>query len=162
MTEAKLELLGDAMDAWKFLELADEYANAADTLRKLHRVSKPQSLAPFRFAALHAVELYLSAFLRLHGHESAEIRKSGHRYCDKAQAAGLHGLVLRKRTLKHLHDATEAREYLVTRYDAPGLAGTSPLSRLEATLSEVKRKVSGPIRATKNPGVSAGAATLAK
>ncbi len=141
MADSAADYPGDAMAARQTLELANEFRNAAKTLLKLNR-RDPLSMAPYRLASLHALELYLSAYLRVHGHDNPAIRKTGHRFGDKAKLASEHGLVLRVKTFEHLHDLTDKREYLVTRYDPMLLATTSQVNRLEATLEEVFRKVS--------------------
>lgn len=141
MADSATDYPGDAMAARQTLDLANEFRNAAKTLLKLKR-RDPLSMAPYRLAALHALELYLSAYLRVHGHDNPAIRKTGHRFYDKARHASEHGLVLRMKTLEHLRTLTDKREYLVTRYDVAQLATATQINRLDATLEEVFRKVS--------------------
>ena len=121
--------------------LADEYRKAAHLLQRLGRTGEPLSRAPFRLAAIHAIELYLNALLLHRGYAPSEIRRMQH---DLAQRTGLAiacGLRLRSRTAVHLNALAENREYLVTRY-GPEISGTiSRINRLEATLDEVARKV---------------------
>lgn len=129
-------------DARQSLALAGEYHAAAKALRAHVRRGEPLSGAPFRFACLHAIELYLGAFLRLHGLCDGDLRKTGHQFCAKAALAVGHGLVLRAGTLGHLVEMTGRGEYRHMRYDPLALAQqVSPVNRLEATLDEVAAKV---------------------
>src|SRR5512136_1335874 len=108
---------GDGMDALSTLALAAEFAQASKALRKLGRRRQAESYAPFRFAALHAIELYLAAFLKLHGLDNSELRSTGHRFCTKTELAKEHGLRLRKKTQAHLVELSGNREYQAVRYD---------------------------------------------
>ena len=146
---------GDGMDALSTLALAGEFAQASKALRKLGRMRQAQSHAPFRFAALHAIELYLAAYLRLHGLDNAELRSTGHRFCTKAELAREHGLQLRKKTHAHLVELSGNREYQAVRYDTAMLPRLTQINRLEATRDELAAKVtmmveaqSGDIRAS--------------
>jgi hypothetical protein len=132
---------GDSMDALSTLALAAEYAQASKALRKLGRMRQAQSYAPFRFAALHAIELYLSAYLRLHGLDNAELRSTGHRFCAKTELATQHGLRLRKKTHAHLIELSGNREYQAVRYDTTMLALLTKINRLEATRDEIAAEV---------------------
>lgn len=77
-----------------FFNLAESYWTAAVALesaqlRATHRNS------PISFLYYHAIELYLKAFLRAHGHSAKELRgkKFGHRTCclsERAAGFGLH------------------------------------------------------------------------
>jgi hypothetical protein len=96
----------------------------------------------FGLTAIHAVELYLNAFLLRHGHSPSQVRKLQHDLLARAELAIAGGLTLRKRTAEHLRSLSAGREYLVSRY-APELAETmSQINRLAATLDEVANKVS--------------------
>ena len=64
----------------------------------------------------------------------------------KLRQAEVKGLKLRKKTLDHLHELTKSREYLTSRYD-PSDPGSSPLTRLKASLHDVRKKVSQEIQA---------------
>ncbi|RUW22188.1 hypothetical protein EOA38_31315, partial [Mesorhizobium sp. M1E.F.Ca.ET.041.01.1.1] len=59
-------------------ELAEEYRKAANHLLQLGRPGKPLTRAPFRLAAIHAIELYLTALLLHSGHNPNQIRKMHH------------------------------------------------------------------------------------
>jgi hypothetical protein len=121
--------------------LADEYRKAARLLQQLGRAGEPLSRAPFRLSAIHAIELYLNAFLLHRGYAPSEIRRMHHNLAERTDLAIVGGLRLRSRTTAHLHTLAANREYLVTRY-GPELSGTaSQINRLEATLAEVSRKV---------------------
>ena len=121
--------------------LADRYREAAHLLQQMGRPRDMLSRAPFRLAAIHAIELYLNALLLHRGIDPRRIRGMQHDLAQRTQMAASNGLRLRARTTAHLWTVGEQREYLVTRY-GPELAGTaSQVNRLAATLEEVGRKV---------------------
>ncbi|MEQ1492000.1 MAG: hypothetical protein ABL932_15770 [Terricaulis sp.] len=120
--------------------LADEYRKATRVLLELGRRGAPLTYAPFRLTAIHAVELYLNAFLLRGGHAPGEIRRLQHDLWARAELALAGGLQLRKRTSAHLRSLNAKREYLASRY-GPELAATmSQINRLGATLEEVATK----------------------
>ena len=123
------------------LLLAREYRLAAEFLLPTGRRKSPLSRMPFRLMAIHAVELYLDAFLRARGHTAAELRRRPHNFAARSELALKAGLNLRKRTVKHLGTLTTTREYLVARYGAEQVVPMSPLNRLSATLQDVANKV---------------------
>jgi hypothetical protein len=127
--------------------MADAYAAAARELLAPGRRSDPVAQAPGRLLALHATELYLSAWLRRAGESGRQVRARQHDLAGRAQAALALGLGLRRRTACHLARANDLREYLVVRYEPDGLADLSQVNRLLATLEEVAHKV----RATPAP-----------
>ena len=123
----------------QILQLAEQYRVAAEALRPLGRRSKPLSWAPYRFVAIHAIELHLNALLVAKGLTPASIRGMQHDLATRTDAAIIAGLGLRKRTALHLRSLSERREYLITRYD-PALSAASEINRLAATLEEVSSK----------------------
>ncbi len=132
---------GDTADAVQFLKLATEFRMAAKSLEQLGRPGQPMSRAPYRFAAIHAIELYLNALLRHAGLSVSQIRNMHHNLEARTTLAEDCGLRLRKRTLKHLSTITDSREYLVSRYDPEMIGTVSELNRLNASLDEVAQKV---------------------
>jgi hypothetical protein len=126
--------------------LADEYRTAAHLLLDLGRPGNALSRAPYRLAAIHAIELYLSAFLLHKGHAPSKIRGLQHRLKDRADLSIVSGLQLRKRTAAHLVALDDNQEYLVTRYRPQMMAKVTQVNRLRATLDEVADKVSRAIR----------------
>jgi hypothetical protein len=132
------------------LRMADAYAAAARELLAPGRRSDPFAQAPGRLLALHATELYLSAWLRQAGESGRQVRARQHDLAGRAGAVLALGLGLRRRTACHLARANDLREYLVVRYDPDGLAELSQVNRLLATLEEVAHKV----RATPAPARS--------
>lgn len=121
--------------------LAAEYHSAADALLLKGRPRELISRAPARLCAIHAIELYLNAFLLATGDPPERIRAHFHNLAERAERAVERGLVLRKLTLAHLAKMTEAREYLISRY-GPELSTTlSESNRLMATLNEIARKI---------------------
>lgn len=123
------------------LRLASEYRKAAHHLLPLGRRGDPSSRAPFRLSAIHAIELYLNAFLLHRGETAASIRGMQHDLATRAERAGEKGLRLRKRTAGHLQSMEEKREYLVSRYSPEMTSTVSQVNRLTATLDEVAEKV---------------------
>lgn len=70
------------------LLLADEYRSAALLLIGACRRGEPLSHAPFRFAALQAVELYLNAFLLHRGHAPAALGSMQHDLAPRMHRSG--------------------------------------------------------------------------
>jgi hypothetical protein len=132
---------GDAATPAQVQALADEYRRASLMLLELGRPRAPLTRAPFRLTAIHAVELYLNAFLLRRGHTPADIRGLQHDLCARFDLASAGGLRLRQKTAAHLRDLSAAREYLTTRYGPELSATMSQINRLVATLEEVADKV---------------------
>lgn len=127
---------GDGATVEQMRALADEYRKAAQILRQERR-----SRSPFRLTAIHAVELYLNAFLLMRGHKPALIRGWQHDLNKRAERAIKDGLRLRQRTSEHLSKLSSGQEYLASRYPPERSSTLSELNRLEATLEEVATKV---------------------
>ena len=125
----------------QFVGLADEYLAAAHAL--LSQVSRKRSLssAPARLCAIHAVEMYLNAFLISHGIEHRQVRGFRHDVAQRAVMATEKGLRLRVKTQAHLLKIHDQREYLVVRYGPEQAGGLSELNRMFATLNEISTKV---------------------
>ncbi len=94
---------GESATPAEVSSLADEYRLAALLLLENGRPKEPKSRAPFRMVAIHAVELYLNAFLLHSAHEAARIRGFQHNLAARADLAVELGLALRKRTREHLY-----------------------------------------------------------
>ena len=125
----------------QFVGLADEYLAAAHSL--LSQVSRKSSLssAPARLCAIHAVEMYLNAFLIFHGSDHKQVRGFQHDLAQRSAVATEKGLRLRVRTQAHLLRIHDQREYLVVRYGPEQAGGLSELNRMFATLNEISTKV---------------------
>lgn len=121
--------------------LAAEYHAAAEDLIRKGRPREPISRAPARLCAIHAIELYLNAFLLSSGDPPETVRARLHDLADRADTAVGRGLVLRRRTHDHLVRMTKHREYLVSRYGPERAGALSESNRLMATLDEIARKV---------------------
>ncbi|BBE71590.1 hypothetical protein [Oharaeibacter diazotrophicus] len=121
--------------------LAGSYRAAAHLLAAHGDATAATGRAPWRLAAIHAVELYLNAYLRLHGRSPAEIRGLHHDMAKYSALAASCGLQFRAKTLAHLVSLGETRAYVVTRYDPARSAGMEPPNRVLATLDEVAAKV---------------------
>jgi hypothetical protein len=123
------------------LGLANEFREAALVLLSEARESGPCPGAPARFCAIHAIELYLNAFLQRAGETPASVRARHHDLAARADLAVEKGLVLRRKTAEHLKRMTDAREYLVLRSGPELTSVLSQQNRLIATLNEVADKV---------------------
>jgi hypothetical protein len=132
---------GELATARQVQALAEEYRKASHVLLPHSRKGKPLTRAPFRLTAIHAVELYLNAFLLQCGHEACRIRSLQHDMWARTELALAGGLRLRQRTVDHLRALGVSREYLVTRYGPELASTTSQVNRLTATLEEVAKKV---------------------
>ena len=97
--------------------------------------------APGRVCAIHAIELYLSAFLAQGGMAEADIRRMGHDLASREAAVTQRGLRFKQRTAAHLAAMTREREYVALRYRRIRADALAPESRMLATLNEVSQKV---------------------
>jgi hypothetical protein len=132
---------GDTSTADDFFNLADEYRRAADTLLGIRRPGIPLSRAPFHLTAIHAIELYLNAFLVFEGIKPGNLRALQHDLRARANHELAAPLRLRARTITHLAALSDRREYLVSRYGADQISRVSEINRLQATLYEIRSKV---------------------
>ena len=123
------------------VKLAAEHHAAARLLSAFGRKGEPISRAPFRMVAIHAIELYLNAYLLHAGLPPQRIRGLQHDLSARTDLALEYGLRLRRRTAAHLRTMSEAREYLLSRYEPDRSSSCSQINRLSATLIEVADKV---------------------
>lgn len=136
-TIAPVHYPGDTAEFDEIADLANVYYEAAMALFPLGRKGSLHSYAPARLCSIHAIELFLNAFLRREGLANANIRARCHNLADEDFVSKLD---LRKKTSEHLAVMTRKREYLISRY-APELAHQhTELNRLQATLIEVRDK----------------------
>lgn len=119
------------------LDLAGKYAEAAEYLFAEHRRSKPGLNLPARLCALHAMELYLHAFLRFRGATAKQIRARNHGLWHEEFNLCLG---LDAKTCQHLQDLTNGREYLSVRYPLEPDRQPCPLNRMERTLEAIREK----------------------
>lgn len=139
MIEGQKFYPGETASPALVLQLAGEYRLAAEALLPTGRRRDPLSLAPYRFVAIHAVELHLNAVLLASGQSPTALRRLHHDLAARVDLAVAVGLALRRRTLAHLLTLSSTREYLSTRYD-PEVQVTFPSNRIAATLAEVSEK----------------------
>lgn len=124
----------------ELIVLADFYRTAAHRLLDpAPPVRRPEEQAPGRLLAIHAVELYLNAFLLAVGQPHQWLRGCQHDLRPRVELVKAKGLVLRRRTMAHLVGMSAEREYLTVRYDPR--CDAPQLNRLIATLDEVAAKV---------------------
>jgi hypothetical protein len=142
MPEAKVPFPGELATPLQIFELAETYRSATLLLGAQGRAGNPLSRAPYRLAAMQAIELYLNALLLHQGHDARQIRGMQHDFAARTKTALDHGLKLRERTCRHLASMAGNREYLITRYGPEMTSTVSQINRLTATLDEVAKKVS--------------------
>src|SRR3546814_19632379 len=106
----KITYPGSCASAEEIVHLATEYHHAAHTLRQNARKGKPLSRAPSRLCAIHAIELYLHAFLLSLGETPGQIRSLQHTLAGKTALAVAGGLKLRKKTAAPLNKKNKERE----------------------------------------------------
>lgn len=133
---------GGTASAKQILRLAEEYRKAAHSLQKLGRRRDPLSWAPCRLSSIHAIELFLNAFLLHAGQEASCVRGMQHDLVARTEVAIKNGLQLRRNTATHIARIVGNREYLLARYDPEVTASISQINRLIATLEEIASKVS--------------------
>lgn len=131
---------GDTASVHDILELAGHYRTAALMLGERTPRGKALSHIPRRFLALHSIELYLNAFLLAKGLEPKTIRGLQHDIGERSSRAIGAGLILRKRTARHLETLSSNREYLVTRYGPEMTTTLSQVNRVMATLEELSQR----------------------
>ena len=99
-----------------------------------------------RLCAIHAIELYLNAFLRHEGVAPEQIRARMHNLSDPQLVTAIK---LKKKTAEHLEALTNRREYLISRYGPEQVSQHTELHRLQATLKEMMMKVGKHLRSDK-------------
>ncbi len=141
MTASAAPYPGFTASADEMLRFADSYHRSALALLDGARGRDAIARAPGRYCAVHAIELYLVAFLRGLGESPGRLRAQGHDLRMLAALALEGGLALRDKTRQHLIRLTTDREYLVLRYGPDRVASVSELNRLTASLTEIAQKV---------------------
>ena len=141
MTSSAAPYPGSTASSDEMLRFAETYHRSALRLLEEARGGDAIARAPGRFCALHAIELYLDAYLRSLGESPCRLRAHGHDLRMRAALAMDQGLALRAKTRLHLIQLTIDREYLVLRYGPDRAASVSEVNRLTATLAEIGRKV---------------------
>ena len=143
------EYPGSNANPLEVLDLANAYSRASKLLFRKGQKQIALSIAPARMCAIHAIELYLNAFLRHEGVAPEDIRGRLH---DLAEPTFVDKLKLRKKTAQHLEAMTAKREYLISRYAPERTSEHTELTRLTATLAEVMAKVGKHLHSTSSGG----------
>lgn len=133
--------LASAPGAAEVLRLATAYHAAAESLLAASGRAEAAEAAPARFLALHAIELYLDAFLRGLGESPGRLRAHGHDLRLRAALAIEGGLALRRKTALHLCQLTRDRAHAALRYGPARAAEPCELNRLRGSLDEIAAKV---------------------
>jgi len=136
---------GSEMSHGQMLALAHEYRRIALSLEKLAIRNRPIALAPYRFAAIHAIELYLNAFLLFKGHSPKSLRGISHDLKQRQEMAEALGLVLRSNTIDGIRQIMLNREYLAVRYSVSHMKQVLEFYQLERILAELAKKVTSRI-----------------
>lgn len=131
---------GETAQPTELIALAGQFQRAAEQSVKIVNRGQYISSAPFRLLCLHAIELYLNAFLIHCGEQPPSVRGLQHNLCARLELLDKHKLILKLKTRAHLAEISTNREYLVSRY-APEVQIQSQINRLQATLAEVEGKV---------------------
>lgn len=137
---------GDEATPLQMVQLAAEHRRAAELLLAAGRRKAPLSFSPYRFVAIHAVELYLNAFLQAKGHAPKDVRGMQHNLAARTARVVEAGLKLRPKTRAHLETMTGSRENLIARYGPEQIATASELNRVGATLNEIATEVEAAVR----------------
>jgi len=125
---------------------ADGFREAALTLLGERGAPGRRKRSAGRLCAIHAIELYLNAFLSRNGRGHVSLRQYQHQLAQRTAAAQGHGLQLRPKTSQHMAQLDALREYVVVRY-APERAMTlTQVNRLIASLEETAREVRAGLR----------------
>lgn len=124
-------------DAEEIVGLARIYAACASDLAAAVVGGGVARQAPARFCAVHAVELYLNAYLRHCGMPGAELRRMCHDQSARLMHAMARGLRLPNGTALHIIRMSEDRDYLRLRYELSAAATLAPMTRIAATLRDV-------------------------
>ena len=93
--------------------LADDFLMAATTSNASQRI---RTGGPARLLCVHAIELFLKAYLRQRGQDIDTLRAYGHRLSDMAEAAESCGLTLSISTRTKLDLLTNRNDYVRVRY----------------------------------------------
>jgi hypothetical protein len=141
---------GSDMGPDEVLVLAETYRASALRLLTGKDSNKLRSSAPFRLLIIHAIELYLNAYLLASGTPATAIRGMQHDLGKRAVLAQQTGMVLRLKTADHLMTLSQTREYLVSRYGSLDTNSLSQLNRLRATVEEVRERTGQRVNSVKN------------
>jgi len=123
------------------LKLARSYQNASIALKKVWLKRDPASRAPFRFTAVHSIELFLTTYLLVKGEPWSSVRSMGHSLDRRHERAADLGLKMNSQTKLGLDAISGSREYLRSRYSARETSVVQ-LNKLEAILKQVSETVS--------------------
>ncbi len=132
---------GSEMSGGQMLALAHEYRRIAVSLDKLQLRNRPITVAPYRFAAIHSIELYLNSFLLFKGIEARAVRELNHDLVRRRELAHDLGLVLRKKTIERIDQIFLNREYLAARYSIAHMKRGLEFAQVEVVMQEIAGKV---------------------
>jgi len=122
------------------IALANEYAKCANALNGLRKQNRRLQSAPHRFAALHAIDLYLNACLIHLGKGLKHTKSLQHNFYVKFELLELEGFVLKQRFKTYLKLLTDSGEYTQTRYSFHTVSDELSIPQLQALLREIAKK----------------------
>jgi HEPN domain-containing protein len=119
----------------------DSYWGAAN-VTALAKLRTPHADFPVCYLYYHAIELYLKAFLRLHGHSAKELRvKFGHSAGALTKSAIGHGLVLREEDDAVLALMAHTDAVIQSRYIQTGITRLPSFEALDRTCNSLRVSV---------------------
>lgn len=126
---------------------AETYWTAAKALKRSKARSTHRE-SPIRFLYYHAIELYLKAFLRLHGHTPQELRskKFGHRTCCLTERAAQLGLEFDDEDVEVFSLMTTTDAIIRSRYLETGFFRWPTLEALNRTCKSLRVSVRDELR----------------
>jgi hypothetical protein len=127
-----------SITAEQTLVLSRQFEEAAMAYPK---AAKGLAWSPYRWMAIHALELSFNALLLHNCLDAKEVRGMQHDLLARLNLATSFGLKLRQRTAQHIAVLTETREYVLHRYVPAKSLTSSQLNRVFATTHEVGKKV---------------------
>jgi HEPN domain-containing protein len=121
---------------------AESYWQAAAALYEAKLRSTPAT-SPISFLYYHAIELYLKAFLRVHGHSAKELagRNFGHRTCCLRERAEQLGLSFSDEEIQVLSLMSTTDAVIRSRYLKTGYYHWPSVEALERTCKSLRQTV---------------------
>lgn len=132
--------------AW--FNLAHAYLHDAATLNAAPKPKVGHYEAPVRFVYVHAIELFLKAYLRLHGLDDATLasRRYSHHLDRLANEAEKRGLLISRRVRRICNAAADLDDPITARYIKTGARRVIPANRLHEAARDLQTRVETALR----------------